>query len=812
MTSILEQNTIKSIEEVKSTQKELLESLHIYQRTTNYLTAAQIYLQSNVLLREPLKPENIKPRLLGHWGTSPGINLVYAHLNHLIIKYHIDMFLVTGPGHGAPANLSNLYLEGSLQEFYPRLTWDAQGLEQFVRSFSWPGGFPSHLYPGLPGTIHEGGELGYALATAFGAIMDNPDLIAACIIGDGEAETGPTATAWHSYKFIDPVESGAVLPIVHINGYKISSPTIYGTMDDSELQDLFLGYGYQPCFVSGPDYDASMLVAIEWAYRQIRAIQHAARNGNPISKPRWPVILMKTPKGMSGIKELDGKKIEGTYRAHQVPAKDARTNPTSLKALEDWLRSYHPEELFNENGRPINRVLDMCPKGNHRMGMNPHTFGGLVRKPIKLCDINKYKIDVDAHSRGTKKVSNVEALIPLVSDVITNNSRQFRIFSPDELESNRLNVFKVTHRDYQWPLHSYDTYIGNKNGRVLEMLSEHTCQGWMQGYTLTGRYGLFPSYEAFFGIVTTMVDQYAKFIKMSKDFAWRLPVPSLNYLATSTLWRQEHNGFSHQNPGFVNTLLNKKGETVRIYLPPDANCLVSTMDHCLRGSNYVNLVIASKQEMPQWLNMDEAVEHCRAGASIWRWASTDKGVDPDVVLVGLGDDTTIEIMAAASILLKEVPELRLRVVNVTDLLVLEEDSMHPHGLDQEMFNALFTDDKPVIFNFHGYPSALQQLLFHRGDTDRFVINGYREEGTTTTPFDMLVRNGASRYHIIMQALRLAAPHNPKVAAIVMEKISFFNYCLRDHQRYIQQNDIDHEEITNWTWSRPDEDSRSQRWV
>jgi xylulose-5-phosphate/fructose-6-phosphate phosphoketolase len=807
MALMFEENELKSIEEVKKTQQDVLELLKIYQRAANYLAGAQIYLKSNVLLRGPLQIDDIKPRLLGHWGTCPGINLIYAHLNRLILQYDCSMFLVTGPGHGAPANLANLYLEGSLQEFYPLLTQDEKGLQKFIRDFSWPDGFPSHLYPGLPGTIHEGGELGYALATAYGASMDNPDLIVACIVGDGEAETGPTAGAWHSPKFIDPAESGAVLPIVHINGYKISSPTIYGTMDDNELQDLFLGYGYQPCFVAGPDLDASMLSAMDWAYHQIHSIQQAARQGNPISKPRWPVILFRSPKGMGGIKELHGQKIEGTYRAHQVPAKDVRTNPEELKQLEQWLNSYRPDELFDQNGKPIDKIKSLCPKGDKRMGMNPQAFGGRIRQDLKLRDIKDYQIHLNKQKeeriiRGDKKASNVQSLVPLLSDIIQQNPHTFRIFSPDELESNKLNVFGVTHRDYQWPLHPYDTYIGSKNGRVIEVLSEHNCQGWMQGYTLTGRYALFPSYEAFLGIVTTMVDQYAKFIKMSKEFPWRLPVPSLNYIATSTLWRQEHNGFSHQNPGFVNTLLNKKGETVRIYLPPDANCLISTMDHCLRSKNYVNLIIASKQETPQWLTMDEAVEHCRAGASIWRWASTDQGINPDVVLVGLGDDTMLEVMAAVSILLHEVPELRIRVVNVTDLLVLEDDSLHPHGLEQSMFDALFTPDKSVIFNFHGYPSALQQLLFHRGDTERFLINGYKEEGTTTTPFDMMVRNEASRFHIIMQAIRLAIPYNPKVAALATEKISYYKYQLRDHHRYIKEYGEDPKEITEWKWSPP----------
>jgi xylulose-5-phosphate/fructose-6-phosphate phosphoketolase len=805
MTFMINKNYIQSIDEVNAHHSESLDLIKLYQRVVNYLAAAQIYLVSNVLLQEPLKEEDIKPRLLGHWGTCPGINMIYAHLNRLIIQYDLDMFLVTGPGHGAPANLANLYMEGSLQKYYPQFSYDYLGLERFVRAFSWPDGFPSHLYAGLPGTIHEGGELGYALATAFGAVMDNPDLIVACIVGDGEAETGPTATAWHSIKFLDPVESGAVLPIVHINGYKISSPTIYGTMSDEELQHLFSGYGYQPRIVSEPDLDAGLFAAMDWAYHQISIIQSAARSGQAIEQARWPVILFRSPKGMGGIKEINGELIEGTWRSHQVPAKDCRTNPQSLKLVENWLRSYRPQELFDPKGCPIDKLFRLCPKKDKRMGCNPHAFGGKIRKPLQREDIHQYEIHLETRGnhlqRGQIKMSNVHAIVPLLEDVIRKNPDNFRIFSPDELESNKLNVFEVTQRDYQWPLKPIDTNIGERDGRVLEILSEHTCQGWMQGYALTGRYTLFPSYEAFFGIIATMVDQYAKFIKMSKDFPWRLPVPSLNYIATSTLWRQEHNGFSHQNPSFLNTLLNKKGETVRIYLPPDANCLISTMNHCLKSVNYVNLVIADKLDMPQWLTMDEAVHHCRAGASIWKWASTEDGIDPDIVLVGLGDDMTMEVLAAAQYLLEHLPTLRLRVINVTDLLVLESESHHPHGLDQGMFDALFTDHCPVIFNFHGYPSALKQLLFHRGDTTRFTINGYQEEGTTTTPFDMLVRNGVSRYHLIEQAIRMTAHSNPEVSAVAMDQISHITYVLRDHRRYIDAHGDDPDFIKNWTWDR-----------
>jgi len=799
-------NTASTAEQVRQTRGAELEAIARYRRVTNYLAAAQIYLKDNVLLEEPLKPEHIKDRLLGHWGTSPGINLIYTHLNHLIIRYDIDMFLVTGPGHGAPANLANLYLEGTLQEFYPALTFNHAGLHQFVRRFSWPGGFPSHLYPGVPGTIHEGGELGYALATAFGAAMDNPDLIVACIVGDGEAETGPTATAWHSYKFLDPAESGAVLPILHLNGYKISNPTIYGTMSDDELLSLFTGYGYQVQFVEGDDLDAALYGALDWAYREIRHIQQAARSGQPISKPQWPVILLRSLKGWTGVKEMDGEPIEGSYRSHQVPVPDPKTNPEHLRLVEGWLRSYHVEELFDKQWRPKPEILEQCPKGDRRMGSNPHTLGGRIRRDLDLPELIEFAVPAEQTASGAisgrelNNVGTVEQAAKYLQAVIQRNPHTFRIFSPDELESNKLGaVLEVTKRDYQWPIPPHNELISSHDGRVIEILSEHTCQAWLQGYLLTGRYGLFPSYEAFLNIIVSMMDQYAKFLKLSLEIPWRLPVASLNYLETSTLWRQEHNGFSHQNPGFINAVLNKKAQVTRVYLPPDANCLISTVDHCLRSTEYVNLVIANKLPIPQWLPMSDAVAHCRAGASVWQWASIDDGVNPDVVLVGIGDNPTLEVMAAAQILREEMPELRVRVVNVTDLLVLEQESQHPHGLDSEMFEALFTADRPVIINFHGYPSAVKQLLFGRNNLQRFHINGYQEEGTTTTPFDMNVRNGTSRYHLIMQAIRLTAANNVYVAARASERVHHYEYILRDYRRFIQAHGVDPEDITNWHW-------------
>jgi xylulose-5-phosphate/fructose-6-phosphate phosphoketolase len=780
-------------------QENDIAALSRYQRATNYLAAAQIYLQSNVLLKEPLKQEHVKDRLLGHWGTCPGINMIYAHLNRLINEHNLDMFLITGPGHGAPANLANLYLEGSLQRFYPELTRDEAGLERFIKSFSWPGGFPSHLYPGIPGTIHEGGELGYALATAFGAVMDNPDLIVACIVGDGEAETGPTATAWHSYKFLDPAESGAVLPILHLNGYKISSSTICGTMSDDELTKLFSGYGYQPYIVEATEGDMLLAQALEAAYVEIRTIQSAARGGRPLARPTWPMIILRSPKGWTGIKTLQGKIIEGSHRSHQVPASDIKTNQVALEAVEIWLRSYHPEELFDEYGQPMPDILACCPAEERHMGSNKHTQGGHMLKDLTLPDLTRYEVPC-----RDKPSSNIEPTGHYLKDVIAHNPQTFRIFCPDELESNLLGaVFEVTGRNYQWPVPEHNTGVRARGGRVVEVLSEHLCQAWLQGYLLTGRHGLFPSYEAFLGIVATMTDQYAKFLKMSADLPWRPPVASLNYLQTSTLWRQEHNGFSHQNPGFINTILNKKADVSRIYLPPDANCLLYTMDQCLRSRNAINLIIVEKRAYPQWLSMAEAAAHCRAGASVWNWASTDDGVDPDVVLVGIGDNPTLEVMAAAQIIQTELPELRIRVVNVVDLFTLAPQSEHPHGVDLDIFEGLFTKQCPVIINFHGYPSAIRQLLFGRPNVGRFHINGYREEGTTTTPFDMQVRNGTDRYHLVMQAIRLAAhaAHNQRIAAHMHKLLCHYQDVLEQHRAFIERHGKDPDDMVSIALAR-----------
>lgn len=790
---------------------EELHAMDAYWRAANYLGAAQIYLRDNCLLKQPLQPEHIKPRLLGHWGTVPGINFIYTHLNRLIREHDASILLVTGPGHGAPANLANLYLEGTLEELYPDLTRDHAGLKRFVAGFSTPGGFPSHLYPGTPGCIHEGGELGYALATSFGAALDNPNLIVACIVGDGEAETGPTATAWHSTKFLDPVHDGAVLPILHLNGYKISCSTVFGAMSNAELTDLFHGYGYAVLLVdvegnSPPQRMAAhqeMAAAMDRAYAAIRRIQREARHGDPEARPHWPLIILRSPNGWTGLHHLDGKLIEGSFRSHQVPAGDAKTNPSHLDALDGWLRSYRPEELFDGDGHPDPALLTTCPNGNQRMGMNSHGYGGRMRKELNLPDFRKYTIPVN--HPGAVQMGDMGELGKYLRDVVrmnignVNEPANFRVFCPDEMTSNRLGaIFEATRRQFAWPTHPGDDFMG-RSGRVIEMLSEHNCQGWLQGYLLTGRHGLFPCYEAFAPIVDSMMNQYAKFLKVSAEIPWREPVSSLNYLLTSEGWRQDHNGYSHQGPGFVNNLLTKKARHVRIYLPPDTNCLLSTVDHCLTSTDKINLVIASKQPMPQWLQMDEAIAHCRVGASIWRWASTYGGEAPDVVLCGVGVYPTAEVMAAAALLRKEMPNLRVRVVNVTDLLILEPNTFHPHGLTPDAFADLFTADRPVIINFHGYPQAVKELLFDWPDQERFTINGYIEEGTTTTPFDMLVRNGCSRYHLVIQAASAGAQNNPGFAAQAEQVILRYTQKLSQHRAYIEQYGIDPPEITDWQW-------------
>jgi xylulose-5-phosphate/fructose-6-phosphate phosphoketolase len=771
-----------------------------------------IYLQDNVLMEEPLRHEHIKPRLLGHWGTVPGINLMYAGLNRVILNTGANFLLVTGPGHGAPANLANLWLEGSLEEVHPHLTRNRDGLRALVRSFSWPGGFPSHLAPVVPGVIHEGGELGYALATAFGAAMDNPDLIVACIVGDGEAETGPTAAAWHSNKFHDPATSGAVLPMLHLNGYKIANPTIFGTMNDDELTKLFEGYGWHPLIVSGDDLDASLAQALDTAYAEIRQLQSDARAGRRPERPVWPMLIVRSLKGWTGIHELDGVLIEGTSKAHQVPAMQARTNAGHLAALESWLRSYRPEELFDDQGRPVPDVAAVSPSGDHRMGASPHANGGRLRKPLELPDLDSYAVPVPDRG-GTS--SALEVTGGYLGEVFQRNADQknFRIVCPDEIASNRLGrVFEVESHAYEWPLRATDDGY-TPGGRIMETLSEHNCQGWLQGYVLTGRHGLFPCYEAFIPIVEGMVNQYSKFLKMSRDEApWREPVASLNYLLTSVGWRQDHNGYSHQAPGFINSLLTKKEFIARVYLPPDANTLLCTLEQCLSSTGQVNLMIASKHPLPQWLSLEEAREHCRRGASVWDWASSDSGGEPDVVLAACGTIPTIETLAAAQHLRQETPDVRVRVVNVTDLFTLAHPDSHPHGLPEETFVDLFTENRPVIFNFHGYPSAIHQLLHRRPVQERFHVRGYAEEGTTTTPFDLLIMNGVSRYQLVIETLRRAdvslsdqVPGASGAFAVrslpdAERAVDKFEKLLVEHRRYIREHGNDPPDILEWTWS------------
>ncbi|HEX7077202.1 MAG TPA: phosphoketolase family protein [Candidatus Eisenbacteria bacterium] len=779
-----------------------LDRLARYRRAVDYIAAAQIYLKANPLLNEPLRPEHIKDRLLGHWGTAPGINLIYAHLNRLILETGASVLLVTGPGHGAAANMANLWLEGTITEYYPDVTRDAAGLAELTRRFSWPYGFPSHLNPGIPGVIHEGGELGYALSTAFGAALDNPGLIVACLVGDGEWETGPTANSWHGTKFLNPATDGAVLPILLLNGFKIANPSIPGTMSEEELRAYFEGCGYGPVFVDdGPDVDADLGDAITRVHGEIRAIQRQALDGKPPARPRWPLLVLRTPKGRGCPKEIDGHEVEGTFRAHQVPISDPKTSPEHRALLERWLRSYRPEELFDAEGRPMPDLLEACPPRERRMAMNPAGFGGDRRQPLDLPPIEEFAVTVTPERRGEPAVSNMKALGGYLSEVIRRNAaaRNFRIVCPDELESNRLGaVLDVTRRQYAWPL-PHGTEKTARDGRVLEMLSEHMCQGWLEGYLLTGRHGLFPCYEAFVPIVDGMMNQYAKFLKASLEVPWRKPVSSLNYLLTSESWRQDHNGFSHQGPGFINNLLTKKGETYHIYLPPDCNTLLVTMDECLRSTDHINIVVSGKQPMQQWLSLEEAREEVRVGASIWRWASVEDGEDPQVVLAATGDNLTLEILGAAQLLRQDAPEWRIRVVNVMDLVTLGIPQKYPHGLDEGRFQRLFPLDAPVIYNFHGYTAAIKQLCWERPRNERFDINGYREEGSTTTPFDMHIRNRTSRYHVVIQTAQKLAAKEPRVAAKAERLIRHYERLIVRHRTFIEREGVDPPEISAWRW-------------
>ncbi|EJD06948.1 phosphoketolase [Fomitiporia mediterranea MF3/22] len=764
--------------------QEELNDVKAFRRAADYIAAAMIFLKDNVLVERKITFDDIKPRLLGHWGTCPGLSLIYAHLNRLITKHDVDMLYVVGPGHGAPGILSCLWLEDSLSTFIPKYSRDKEGLGRLISGFSTPSGFPSHINAETPGSIHEGGELGYALSVAFGAVMDQPDLVVACVVGDGEAETGPTATAWHSYKYIDPAESGAVIPIVHVNGFKISERTIYGTMDDLELCALFSGYGYQVRFVEDlENIDQDMAASLEWALAEIRKIQKAARSGQPIVKPRWPVLILRSPKGWSGPKAFHGEYIEGSFHAHQVPLPNAKKDKEELEALQKWLDSYKITEVIDAaTGCPLDHILHIVPPApGKRLGQRKEANGDY--SPLITPDWQKLAV-----KKGTQE-SCMQRIGKFLLEVVKENPKTFRIFSPDELVSNKLDaVFEATGRNFQW-----DENARASGGRIIEILSEHTCQGMMQGYTLTGRTALFPSYEAFLGIVHTMMVQYAKFVKMAHETTWRKDVGSINYVETSTWTRQEHNGFSHQNPSFIGAVLNLKPQLARVYLPPDANCFLSTVSHCLRAKNYVNLMVGSKQPTPVWLSPEEANAHCIAGASIWKFASTDSGVDPDVVLVGIGVELTFEVIAAAAILRKEVPELRVRVVNVTDLMILGPERSHPHALQDADFISLFTAEKRVHFNYHGYPGELRGLLFGRPNAGRMSIEGYSEEGTTTTPFDMMLSNGVSRYHVAAAAVRGGALVNEKVAIDAQKRVSDFMHRAQKAREYAKQHGQDAED-------------------
>jgi xylulose-5-phosphate/fructose-6-phosphate phosphoketolase len=781
-------------------------TLDAYWRAANYLSAGQIYLMANPLLADPLRPEHIKPRLLGHWGTSPGLNFIWAHLSRAIIVHDQPMMYVIGPGHGGPAALANTWLEGTYSEVYPSVSRDAAGMHQLFRQFSFPGGVPSHVSPETPGSIHEGGELGYSLSHAHGAAFDNPGLMVACVVGDGEAETGPLATSWHANRFLNPARDGAVLPILHLNGWKIANPAVLARISQDELDALLRGYGYEPRFVTGHEPAAmhqEMAAALDAAIAQIRVIQDQARAGapQPGTRPRrpWPMIVLRTPKGWTGPATVDGVPVEGTWRAHQVPLAEVRTNPAHLRQLEEWLRSYRPQELFDAGGRPRPELLGFVPSGDRRLGASPHANGGVLLRDLVLPDFRGYAVPVEAPGAATSEPTRV--LGEMLRDVMRLNDpfRNFRIFGPDETESNRLGaVLEVTGKDWQERVLEVDEHL-SPDGRIVEMLSEHTCQGWLEGYLLTGRHGLFSCYEAFIHIVDSMFNQHAKWLKVSRQLPWRRPVASLNYLLTSHVWRQDHNGFSHQDPGFIDHVMNKKAEVIRVYLPPDANCLLSVADHCLRSRNYVNVIVSGKQPSPDWLDMDSAVLHAARGAGIWEWASSDGGGEPDVVLACAGDVPTLEVLAAVSILRRHLPRLRVRVVNVVDLMRLQPDSEHPHGMNDAEFNALFTTGRPVIFAYHGYPWLIHRLTYSRAAHDQFHVRGYKEEGTTTTPFDMVVMNDMDRFHLVMDVIDRVPGLSNTAAGLRQLMVD----TRARHHAWTREHGEDLPEVVDWAWPHAD---------
>jgi xylulose-5-phosphate/fructose-6-phosphate phosphoketolase len=779
---------------------ELLRKIHAYWRAANYLSVGQIYLLDNPLLREPLQLKHVKPRLLGHWGTTPGLNFIYAHLNRVIKEHDLSVVYIAGPGHGGPGLVANAYLEGTYTEVYPNISADAEGMQRLFKQFSFPGGIPSHVAPETPGSIHEGGELGYSLAHAYGAVFDNPDLITACVVGDGEAETGPAATGWHGNKFLDPARDGAVLPILHLNGYKIANPTVLARISHEELDALFRGYGYTPYFVEGHDPDAMhqlMARTLDTCVAEIKRIQADARGNGSRERPRWPMIVLRSPKGWTGPKEVDGQKTEDYWRSHQVPMADM-SKPGHVQILEGWLKSYKSEELFDADGRLVPELADLPPRGERRMSANPHANGGLLLKDLKLPDFRDYAVDVPSPGATAAEATRVQG--KFLRDVMKRNlgSKNFRLFSPDENNSNRWqDVLEVTNRAWNAETFPYDDHLA-PDGRVMEVLSEHQCQGWLEGYLLTGRHGFFSCYEAFIHIVDSMFNQHAKWLDACHHIPWRRPVASLNYLLSSHVWRQDHNGFSHQDPGFLDVVVNKKADVIRVYLPPDANCLLSVTDHCLRSRNYVNVVVAGKQLAPQWLTMDEAVKHCTGGIGVWEWASNDKGGDPDVVMACCGDVPTLETLAAVDLLRKHAPDLKVRVVNVVDLMKLQPASEHPHGMTDRDFDVLFTKDKPVIFAFHGYPWLIHRLTYRRTNHNNIHVRGYKEEGTTTTPFDMTVLNDLDRFHLVGDVIDRV----PGLGA----KAAYAKQALRDklieHRHYIRTYGDDMPEVRDWKWGDP----------
>jgi xylulose-5-phosphate/fructose-6-phosphate phosphoketolase len=779
--------------------KEGLERIDAWWRAANYLSVGQIYLLDNPLLNESLALRHIKPRLLGHWGTTPGLNFVYAHLNRVIKARHLDVIYIAGPGHGGPGLVANTWLEGTYSEVYPRVPQNAEGMRRLFKQFSFPGGIPSHVAPETPGSIHEGGELGYALSHAYGAVFDNPQLIAACVVGDGEAETGPLAASWHSNKFLSPVNDGAVLPILHLNGYKIANPAILARIGRDELLSLFIGYGYKPYVVEGDDpatMHQLMAQTLDKVFDEIRGIQHAAREENVSIRPSWPMIILKTPKGWTCPKEIDGLKTEGSWRSHQVPFAQMATRPGHVKLLEDWMKSYRPQELFDANGRLRAEIAALAPNGDRRMSANPNANGGILLHDLDLPDIATYAVDIGQPGERTAEATAVTA--GFLRDVLRSSEarRNFRLFGPDETASNRLSrVFEVTDRAWDAETLPSDDHL-SPNGRVMEILSEHTCQGWLEGYLLTGRHGLFNCYEAFIHIVDSMFNQHAKWLKVCRDIPWRRPIASLNYLLTSHVWRQDHNGFSHQDPGFIDYVCNKHPDVVRVYLPPDANSLLFVTDHCLRTWNRINVVVAGKQPQPQWLSMEQAVKHCTAGIGIWEWASNDRGSDPDVVMACAGDVPTLETLAAVDLLRRHLPTLKIRVVNVVDLMTLQPHDEHPHGLTDQDFDALFTTDKPVIFAHHSYPWLIHRLTYRRTNHPNIHVRGYKEEGTTTTPFDMVVRNDLDRFHLAEDVIdRL-----PKLGYVAAYAKQALRDKLIEHRAYIREHGEDMPDVRDWRWS------------